>query len=66
MEKSARNNIVLSVLPTVITIDNLLARKDEWKAAIADYPVVGYLKPTTWYKLVAQGVPVPTFENLGL
>ena len=66
MEKSVRNNIVLSVIPTVITIEDLLTRKDEWKTAIADYPVVDYLKPTAWYKLVAQGVPVRVFQELGL
>ncbi|KAB5536344.1 hypothetical protein GE09DRAFT_1142234 [Coniochaeta sp. 2T2.1] len=58
VEKTARNNIVLMVLPTVITSEDLLARKDEWEHVFFEYQVVGIQEPTKWYKLVAQGVPV--------
>ena len=64
VEKSTRGNIVLTVIPTVITAERMLAQQADWEATLADYPVIGIQTPITWYKLVAQGVPVREFDDL--
>jgi hypothetical protein len=66
VERSPKNNLILTVNPTTISAEGLLAKRALWEKALEGFLVSTILLPTSWVKLVAHGVSIRAFEEIGL